>query len=338
MKKLSRSIRSAMAEFMKTVLAVAKREKNVIMPAFTHLQAAQPVSMAHYLLSWFWMVERDYSRFVDCEKRFDVMPLASGALAGSGFAIDRELLRKELGFATVSDNSMDAVADRDYLIEFLSACSIASMHLSRFAEDVIIFCSPGYRYLELSDAYSTGSSMMPNKKNPDSMELVRGKTGRIFGALTTLLTITKGLPLTYNKDLQEDKEPVFDSAETLISLLKIFTGVIESMKVNAEKIAESLPSDMLATDLADILVENGLPFRDAHEVVGRVVLDSTRTGKKLIDYTYHELSVFSKAFPKNVKLSFAGSIERRNVYGGTGSASVEAQLKKAKGIVAKCLK
>jgi len=335
MKKLSRSIRAALLSFMKTVLTVAEREKGVIMPAFTHLQAAQPVSMGHYFLCWFSMLERDYSRFVDCETRFDAMPLASGALTGSGFRIDRELLRKELGFARVTDNSMDAVADRDYLIEFLSACSITSMHLSRFAEDMIIFCSPGYRYFELADAYSTGSSMMPNKKNPDSMELVRGKTGRIYGALVNLLTVTKGLPLTYNKDLQEDKAPVFDSAETLQSLLKIFEGVLSTVKVNRERIAESLPADMLATDMADILVENGLPFRDAHEVVGRIVLECTKTGKKLTDFTSAELAQFSKHMPKNVNLSFKGALERRNLYGGTGLLSVAAQIRRAKMIFTK---
>ncbi len=335
MKKVCATTINTVADFMAAVLALAKKEKDTIMPAFTHLQAAQPVSMAHYFLSWFFMLERDCSRFCDCAKRMDIMPLASGALTGSGFAIDRELLRRELGFAKVTDNSIDAVSDRDYLIEFLSAASITAMHLSRFAEDIIIFCSPGYKFFELSDAYSTGSSMMPNKKNPDSMELVRGKSGRIFGSLVTLLTVTKGLPLAYNKDLQEDKAPVFDAAETLIALLKIFSAVLRTITVNHKKISDSLPSDMLATDLADMLVEKGLPFRDAHDVVGRIVLDCAKSNRSLISLSPKELKGYSKHFGDGVTLSFENGLMRRNLYGGTGPDSVKKQLQKAETVLKK---
>jgi argininosuccinate lyase len=333
LKKEIDRMRRHIAGFMAAILETAQKHPKVILPAFTHLQMAQPVLLAHYLLSWFFMLERDAGRFADCRSRLDLMPLGSGAVAGSGFPLDRNLLARRLGFSRVSDNSMDSVSDRDHVLEFLSASAITAMHLSRFAEDLIIFASPGYKYVELSDAYSTGSSMMPNKKNPDSLELIRGKTGRIYGSLVTLLTVTKGLPLTYNKDLQEDKEALFGTIDTLKALLSIFTGVIRTLKLNTKKMEASLDGDLLATDLADALVKNGLPFRDAHRVVGRIVLDGQRTGKSLLSFTPVELKAYSPKFPANLRLSFKHSINHRSLYGGTGESSVKAQLKRAQSIL-----
>ncbi len=333
LKKEIDEIHAAIGRFMSVILSASTDNMDIIMPSFTHLQMAQPVLFSHYLLSWFFMLERDAERLSECRKRLDIMPLGSGALAGSGFDIDRGFIAKELGFARVTDNSMDSVSDRDYILEFMSAISITSMHLSRFAEDTIIFSSPGYGFFELSDAYSTGSSMMPNKKNPDSMELVRGKTGRIYGNLVRLLTVMKGLPLTYNKDLQEDKEALFDTIDTIKALVSIFTGVIQTITINKEKIKASLNSDMLATDLADALSKNGLPFRDAHKIVGRIVLDCKQSRKSLLSLTSSELKTYSTRFPINLKLSFKNSIENRSIYGGTGTGSVKAQIKKARNIL-----
>ena len=333
LKKQIAGLRTELKEFMSAVLSLAEKNRSVIMPAFTHLQMAQPVLFAHYLLSWFFMLDRDASRFCGCRMRMDIMPLGSGAVAGSGFPIDRKFLARELNFSRPSDNSMDSVSDRDYIIEFLSAASITAMHLSRFAEDIILFNSPGYQYVELSDAYSTGSSMMPNKKNPDSMELVRGKAGRIYGGLFTLLTVAKGLPLTYNKDLQEDKEALFDAIDTLVALLGIFTGVIKTLKLRKDKIEASLSGDLLATDLADALARNGLPFRDAHKVVGLIVRECQKSGRSLLSLTPAELKAYSPKFPANLKLSFKSSVESRSLYGGTGTASVNAQIKNAKKIL-----
>jgi len=335
MKKEVAAIRSGLCGLMAALRDSARQYSGVMMPSFTHLQMAQPVLLSHYLMAWFFMLERDASRFCGCRMRLDIMPLGSGAVAGSGFPVNRAFLARELGFAGVSDNSMDSVGDRDYVVEFLSAAAIAATHLSRLAEDLIIFASPGYQYLELSDAYSTGSSMMPNKKNPDSLELVRGKTGRLIGNLVTMLTVTKGLPFTYNKDLQEDKEALFDSIDTLKALLSIFTGVLKTLRFSKVRMEGSLDGDLLATDLADALVKSGMPFRDAHHVVGRIVLDCRNSGKSLLQLAPKELAAYSAKFPKRLKLSFKESIRRRSLYGGTGPASVEAQLRKADAILAK---
>lgn len=333
LRRITLEIHQALVELMSAISTLAAKQQETILPAFTHLQMAQPVLFAHHLMAWFFMLERDAARFYDALARMDILPLGSGAVAGSGFPIDRKLLARELKFSRVGDNSMDGVSDRDYILEFLSAASITAMHLSRFAEDIIIFTSPGYNYLTLSDAYSTGSSMMPNKKNPDSMELVRGKAGRIYGNLITLLTVMKGLPLTYNKDLQEDKEALFDSIDTLKALLSIFTGVIRTLKVNKQAMEQSLDGSLLATDLADALVKNGLPFRDAHKVVGRIVLDCTTAGKDMLSLTPSDLKKYSDKFPSSLKLSYQSSINNRSLYGGTGSASVKAQLKQAQRIL-----
>ena len=326
-------LRALLTGAMRAVLMLAEKNKSRIMPAFTHLQKAQPVLMGHYFLAWFFMLERDASRLSDCLRRLDVMPLGSGALAGSGFAIDRSLVARELKFARISDNSIDAVSDRDHLLEFLSVSSILASHLSRFAEDLIIFCSPGYGFFELSDAYATGSSMMPNKKNPDSLELIRGKAGRVFGNFARLFTVVKGLPLTYNKDLQEDKEPLFDTLDTLGGTLRIFTGVLSTLKVNARAVERSLTDDLLATDLADALTRQGVPFRDAHRVVGNIVRDCAARGEGLRSLSGRLLKKYSSKFPERLKLTFEESVRCRSLPGGTGPASVSLQLKKAHAIL-----
>jgi argininosuccinate lyase len=320
---------------MKVVLQRTESGRAVIIPAFTHLQMAQPVLLSHYLLGLFFMLERDFNRLSKCFEAADIMPLGSGALAGAGFNLDRAFLARALGFKKISDNSIDAVADRDYIIEFLSACSILSMHLSRYAEDFIIFSSPGYGYMELSDAFATGSSMMPNKKNPDSLELVRGKTGRIFGNLMSLLSVLKGLPLTYNKDLQEDKEALFDTVDTIKDCIQVFAGVLATLQINKHQINVSLLGDLLATDLADLLVEQGMPFRDAHKVVARIVLDCQKRKMALHCLSALDLKKYSTRFPDNIKLGFKESIKRRSLDGGTGLASVNRQIRKAKSILAR---
>src|SRR3989339_490746 len=326
-------LRALLTGAMRAVLMLAEKNKSRIMPAFTHLQKAQPVLMGHYFLAWFFMLERDASRLSDCLRRLDVMPLGSGALAGSGFAIDRSLVARELKFARISDNSIDAVSDRDHLLEFLSVSSILASHLSRFAEDLIIFCSPGYGFFELSDAYATGSSMMPNKKNPDSLELIRGKAGRVFGNFARLFTVVKGLPLTYNKDLQEDKEPLFDTLDTLGGTLRIFTGVLSTLTVNPERVAAMLSADLLATDLADALTKNKTPFRAAHAIVGRIVRDCAQKGVPLETLTHADLRKYSPRVPGTFSFCYHTSIAARSLPGGTGSSSVRAQICKARTIL-----
>ncbi|OGJ90228.1 MAG: argininosuccinate lyase [Candidatus Raymondbacteria bacterium RifOxyC12_full_50_8] len=333
LKKEIYSLDAALRTLMRAVLTRAEKTTTVIMPAFTHLQKAQPVLMAHYFLSWFFMLERDLRRFSQCLVTVDVLPLGSGALAGSAYPIDRAFLARALGFSAMSDNSIDAVSDRDYMLEFMSCAAITAMHLSRFAEDLVIFSSPGYGFFELADAYATGSSMMPNKKNPDSLELVRGKTGRVYGNLVTLLTVMKGLPLTYNKDMQEDKEPLFDTIDTLDGCLEIFTGVLDTLTVNPERVAAMLSADLLATDLADALTKNKTPFREAHAIVGRIVRDCAQKGVPLETLTHADLRKYSPRVPGTFSFCYHTSIAARSLPGGTGSSSVRAQICKARTIL-----
>ncbi|HUU26735.1 MAG TPA: argininosuccinate lyase [archaeon] len=303
-----------------------------LMPGLTHLQQAQVVSLAHYLLSFFWMFERDRSRFLDLLKRADLLPLGSGALAGHALGIDREYLARRLGFAGVSPNSMDAVSDRDFVAEFLSTAALCMVHLSRLAEDLIVFSSAGFRYVELSDSFTTGSSLMPQKKNPDALELVRGKTGRVIGRLTGLLTTLKGLPSTYNKDLQEDKEPLFDCFDTLVSSLKVTTGVVSTARFKPQAMAEALDDFLLATDLADYLVQKGLPFRRAHEVVGRLVRECEERKETLRELPLEIYQAESGLFGPDVKkvLDFKSSLKARKAAGGTAPEAVRAQLGQAR--------
>ncbi len=319
-------------EFQRALLDLAEANKDEIMPGYTHLQRAQPILFAHHLLAYFEMLERDVGRFRDCFKRADVLPLGSGALAGVAYAIDRHFLAQELGFAAVSENSMDAVSDRDFIIEYQAAASLAMMHISRLAEEVVLWSSAEFSFVKLDDAYATGSSIMPQKKNPDVAELARGKTGRVYGNLFAILTTMKALPLAYNRDMQEDKEGFFDTVDTLISTLEVFTGMIATLKVQGEvsrRAAEEGYS--LATDLADYLVRKGVPFREAHGIVGRLVQYATEMGKSFAELGLSEYQTFSPLFAEDVcSISVESSIKARNVAGGTAPQRVKEALEKAR--------
>ena len=313
----------------KSLVALAKKNIDKVIPGYTHLQKAQPVLLSHHLLAYVEMLLRDKDRFLDARKRINVMPLGSAALAGTNFPIDRSYTAKLLKFPEISHNSMDAVADRDFAAEFCSVSSILMMHLSRFCEELVIWNSSEFGFVELSDAFTTGSSIMPQKKNPDAAELIRGKSGRVFGNLVSLLTLMKGLPLAYNKDLQEDKEPLFDSADTIKVCLKIFTDMMKSAKFTLPSDKELEASGFLtATDMADYLVLKGVPFREAHEITGKTVAYCLDEQKTLGDISLSELRKISKRFEKDVSehIALKNSVDRKNVYGGTAKKQVKAQI------------
>ncbi len=313
----------------KALVSIAKKNIDHVIPGYTHLQRAQPVLLSHHLLAYVEMMLRDKERFLDAYKRINVMPLGSAALAGTNFPIDRKITAKLLRFPEISHNSMDAVADRDFAAEFCSASALVMMHLSRFCEEVVIWNSSEFGFLELSDAFTTGSSIMPQKKNPDAAELIRGKSGRVFGNLVSLLTLMKGLPLAYNKDLQEDKEPLFDTAETVKVCLRIFTDMMKSAKFLPIAKKELEASGFLtATDLADYLVLKGVPFRDAHEITGKTVAFCLEKEKTLTDLSLPELRKISKRFDIDVfdHIALNNSVDRKNVYGGTAKKQVRAQI------------
>ena len=281
----------------RSLVALAGREQDVVIPGYTHLQHGQPVLLAHHLLAYVEMLDRDHDRFVDCRRRALRSPLGAGAMAGSSFPIDRGAVAKDLGLAGIVENSIDAVSDRDALLEFLSAAAITMMHLSRLAEELVLWSSREWGLIEIGDAFATGSSIMPQKKNPDMAELVRGKTGRVYGDLLALLTTMKGLPLSYNRDLQEDKEPTFDAADTLVSSLNIMALMMPTLKVHATRFENDLGSDFsTATDLADFLVRKGLPFRAAHAIVGDIVRSAAEQKKSLDSFTLQQLKAFSALF------------------------------------------
>ena len=309
----------------KSIVKKAKGNIDVIMPGYTHLQMAQPVLFSHHLLAYYDMFDRDEDRFLDMLKRVNVMPLGSAAMAGTNYPIDRKYVAKLLQFPAVTTNSMDAVGDRDFSIEFLSTSAILMMHLSRFSEELIIWSTSEFGFIELDDSFCTGSSIMPQKKNPDVPELVRGKTGRVYGNLMSLLTTMKSLPLAYNKDMQEDKEPLFDTIDTVKASLLIYSKMIGTIKLNRDRLGEAVfQGFMTATDMADYLVMKGLPFRDAHEVVGKVVSFCIKSHKLLSDLTFHELQKFSKSFKKDI-FSFIKtekSVDRKDVIGGTSKRQV----------------
>ena len=321
--------------FQKALLDVAEANITVAMPGYTHVQRAQPVLLAHHLLAYFEMLQRDAERFSDCLDRVDVLPLGSGAVAGVAYDIDREFVAEELGFSRVSMNSMDAVSDRDYIIEYESAAGICMMHLSRLAEEMILWSSSEFGFIEMDDAYATGSSIMPQKKNPDIAELVRGKTGRVYGRLMSMLTIMKGLPLSYNSDMQEDKEGFFDCVDTLVSSLEVFTGMISTIKVNSETMAKAAGEGyILATDLADYLVKKGAAFRDAHGVVARLVAYAVQNNKSLDGLSLNEYKEYSPLFEDDVtSISIETSLADRDNPGGTAPSQVEKALKKAKELI-----
>ena len=329
LKKETGAVDAALAALTETLADLAKEHQDTVMPGYTHLQRAQPVTLAYHLLAYYQMFSRDRERFADCLTRIDRLPLGSGALAGTTYNTDREFLAEELGFSKVLPNAMDAVADRDFAIEFLSCCSITMMHLSRFCEELILWSSVEFAFIEIDDAYSTGSSIMPQKKNPDMAELIRGKSGRVYGDLMSLLTICKSLPLAYNKDLQEDKEPVFDSVDTLKASLGIFTDMIRTMKVRTDNMEEAARYGyMNATDAADYLVSKGIAFRDCHEIIGRMVLYAISEGKALDQLTMEEFKEFSDAFDEDIyeKIAVRSCIEAKRSQGSTSFDSVAKQL------------
>lgn len=315
------------------LLGLAENYADTIMPGFTHLQTAQPVTFGHHMLAWFEMLSRDYERLVDCRKRTNRMPLGSAALAGTTYPIDRELTCELLGFEAISGNSLDGVSDRDFAIEFCAAASIAMMHLSRFSEELVLWTSAQFQFIDLPDRFCTGSSIMPQKKNPDVPELVRGKSGRVFGALMGLLTLMKGQPLAYNKDNQEDKEPLFDAADTLRDSLRAFADMVPAIVPKKEMMREAaLRGFSTATDLADYLVGKGLPFRDCHEIVGHAVGYGVKTGKDLAQMSLAELQQFSTEIGDDVfdVLTLEGSVNARDHIGGTAPAQVRAAVQRGR--------
>ena len=326
-------ILSHLTRLQEGLLGLADEHAETIMPGFTHLQTAQPVTFGHHMLAWFEMLSRDYERLVDCRKRTNRMPLGSAALAGTTYPIDRAMTCELLGFEAVSGNSLDGVSDRDFAIEFCAAASITMMHLSRFSEELVLWTSAQFQFVDLPDRFCTGSSIMPQKKNPDVPELVRGKSGRVFGALMGLLTLMKGQPLAYNKDNQEDKEPLFDAADTLRDSLRAFADMVPAIVPKQEMMREAaLRGFSTATDLADYLVGKGLPFRDCHEIVGHAVGYGVKTGKDLAQMSLAELQQFSSHITDDVfaVLTLEGSVNARNHIGGTAPAQVRAAVQRGR--------
>jgi argininosuccinate lyase len=328
---------SGLRDFQRALLDMAEANKAAIMPGYTHLQQAQPILFAHHLLAYFEMLQRDVVRFQDCLKRTDILPLGSGALAGVAYSVDRNFVAKKLGFSDISANSLDAVSDRDFVIEYEAAAAITMMHLSRLAEEMVLWSSAEFGFVELDEAYATSSSIMPQKKNPDVVELARGKTGRVYGNLMGLLTVMKGLPLSYNRDMQEDKEGLFDTVDTLLSTLEVFTGLIKTLKIDTARMQQAMAdSYILATDLADYLVRKGLPFRQAHDMVGKLVRYAISKGKGFQELSLDEYRGFSPLFADDVYgITVKTSVEARNAAGGTAPKQVAAALSRAKKLVGK---
>jgi len=319
-------------EFQQALISLAEANKGVIMPGYTHLQPAQPVLLAHHLLAYFEMLQRDIDRFNDCLRRTDVMPLGSGAIAGVAYNIDRDFLARELGFSRISQNSIDAVSDRDFVLEYEAAASLCMMHLSRLAEEIILWSSAEFNFIELDEAYTTGSSIMPQKKNPDVAELVRGKTGRVYSQLMALLVTMKALPLSYNRDMQEDKQGLFDTVDTLLSTLDVLTGMVKTLRVKAENAEQAARRGyILATDLADYLVKKGEAFRTAHQIVARLVSYAMEKGKSFSELSPGEYKEFSPLFGDDVySISLESSVAARDVIGGTAPKQVARALAAAK--------
>lgn len=319
-------IQELLKNLLKVLLKIMEENTDTYMPGFTHLQKAQPITLAHHFGAYFEMFKRDLSRMEDIVKRMNFCPLGSGALAGTTYPLDREYTAKLLDFTGATMNSMDSVSDRDYVIEFLSAASTVMMHLSRFCEEIIIWNSNEYQFVEMDDAYSTGSSIMPQKKNPDIAELVRGKTGRVYGALMSILTTMKGIPLAYNKDMQEDKELTFDAMDTVKGCLALFTGMVSTMKFNRERMAASAMNGFTnATDAADYLVNHGVPFRDAHGIVGRLVLYCIDNNKSLLDMTLDEYKEISEVFEEDIydAISLETCVEKRMTIGAPSQEAMK---------------
>ena len=322
-------LKDLLYELLSEVLNIMEENKSTYMPGFTHLQKAQPTTLAHHFGAYFEMFIRDYDRLVSTRKRMNLSPLGSGAFAGTTYDLDRDYVASLLEFETATRNSMDSVSDRDYLLELLSDLAIMSMHLSRLSEEIIIWNTDEYRFVEMDDTYSTGSSIMPQKKNPDIAELIRGKSGRVYGSLISLLTTMKGLPLAYNKDMQEDKEMSFDAIDTVKSLIKLMSGMLSSMKFNHEKMAKSARGGFTnATDAADYLVKKNVAFRDAHEIVGRLVLYGIENNKALDDFTLEEFKNISEVFDNDIydAISLKTCVEKRNTKGAPGLKAINDEI------------
>jgi argininosuccinate lyase len=327
---------SLLRRLQKCLLRISEVHLNTVMPGYTHLQRAQPVLLSHHLLAYIEMLERDRDRFEDCLKRINVLPLGSCAISGTTLPTDRRFLARELGFARISGNSIDAVSDRDFALEFLGCSSISIMHLSRFAEELVLWSTREFGFLEISDAFTTGSSIMPQKKNPDVAELVRGKTGRIYGDLMALLTLMKGLPLSYNRDLQEDKPLVFDAVDTLKSCLSVLNEMLPAVKFNTERMRSTAGEGYsTATDVAEYLVKKGVPFREAHEITGKLVLYCIRSNRDLTSLRLAELRSFSPLIARDILavLSPLQSVKKRTSYGGTSPSEVKRQIREYKKIL-----
>ncbi|MBP2627891.1 MAG: Argininosuccinate lyase [Firmicutes bacterium] len=338
LKREIKNIGTLIIQLQQAIVEVAEKHKSVIMPGYTHLQRAQPILFAHHMMAYFFMLSRDFRRLEGVWEGTDLMPLGAGALAGTTFPIDRHFVASKLNFSEIYENSMDAVSDRDYILEFLSCASILMMHLSRISEEIILWSSSEFSFIELDDGHCTGSSIMPQKKNPDVAELVRGKTGRVFGHLMALLTTAKGLPLAYNKDLQEDKEGMFDTIDTLKFSLTVYASMLRNMKVNDKVMDAAVRNDFSnATDMADYLVKKGLPFRQAHEVVGKCVAYCLGHSKWLMDLSLAEFKQFSPLFEADIleAIKVETCVDARNSYGGTSSSGVEREFTIAEQILQK---
>jgi len=321
------NIKDMLKQLLTALITLAENNLDTVMPGYTHMQKAQPITLAHHLMAYFEMLKRDLGRLDDCKKRMSSMPLGSGALAGTTYPLDREFVAKELGFDSITQNSLDGVSDRDFAIELASGLSIIMMHLSRFCEELILWNTNEFSFIEMDDAFSTGSSIMPQKKNPDVAELIRGKAGRVYGNLMALLTVMKGLPLAYNKDMQEDKESIFDSVDTIKLCLPVFTGMISTMKINSRKMRIGAGLGFTnATDAADYLVKKGMPFRNAHEVIGKLVFYCIQNDKALEDLSLQEYKGFSEVFEDDVyeAISLNTCVSCRNIPGGPAKEAVLA--------------
>lgn len=334
-----KNIKGMLRDLLETLLGMSDRHLTTIMPGYTHLQRAQPITLAHHLMAYFQMFRRDIGRLDDCYRRMDVMPLGSGALAGTTYPLDRKSVAEQLGFSSITENSLDGVSDRDFAIELASCISMIMMHLSRFSEELVLWSSGEFAFVEMDDAFSTGSSIMPQKKNPDVAELVRGKTGRTYGDLIALLTVMKSLPLAYNKDMQEDKEAIFDSVDTVKMCLPVFTKMLAAMKIKKENMYKAAQGGFTnATDIADYLVKKGIPFRSAHEIIGKMVLYCINSNKAIEDLSMAEFKEFSDKIGDDVyaEISLEKCVSGRNIPGGPAAESVKASIESGRRFLADC--
>ena len=323
---------ASLRQLQRALIDWAEQHLETVMPGYTHLQPAQPITAAHWIMSFFWMLERDIDRLYSARQRMAICPLGAGALAGNPFAVDRDQIAADLGFKAPSENSLDAVSDRDFVADLLYGIALCAVHLSRLAEDVLLYSNPAFGFISLADRYSTGSSLMPQKRNADPMELMRGKTGRLIGNLTSLLTTIKGLPSGYNKDLQEDKEALFDSIDTMHTILPVLSAIVQSLQINPEAMRAELHEELLATDLADYLVRKGMPFRQAHHIVGEIVRLADESQLTLSQLPLEKFREISTRFESDVYdvFDFAQSVSQRGVFGGTAPSAVREQIALAK--------